>query len=212
MLLSKENKTYGFRSIKGAIWVLPIVIFLFVHFQASAYGLKGWYSLQSYMGYETNPQQSAITGSNQDSNSYQNGGSSQSGSGYGGLSGQDGVNPFQAAMSNQNGSNTTSSNDLVDFNDSAPSKSNTGGWGSSGDWGNTNTSNDGWDNNWGDSPAKQKSEPAVAKPQTTTTTKKATPKKQDSWGNDADEWENWLNDDSTSYKSTPSPRAGKKGD
>eukprot|EP00111_Clytia_hemisphaerica_P018773 TCONS_00055515-protein len=175
--------------------------------KASSYGMKGWYSLQSYMGYETNPQQSAITANNQD-NSYQNGGSSQSGSGYGGLTGQDGVNPFQAAMSNQN----SSSNDLVDFNDSASSKSNSGGWGSTGDWEKATPANDGWDDNWGDSPAKKKNEPAVVKSQTTTATKKTTPKKQDSWGNDADEWENWLNDDSTSYKSTPSPRAGKKGD
>lgn len=36
--------------------------------------------------------------------------------------------------------------------------------------------------------------------------------KQDSWGNDVDEWENWLNDDSTSHKDSPSLKAGKKGD
>ena len=42
--------------------------------------------------------------------------------------------------------------------------------------------------------------------------------KRDSWGNDTDAWENWLNDDSSSYQSSPStatkrsPRAGKKGE
>lgn len=159
------------------------------------------------MGYETaNPQQASITSSNGGSDlSNQNGG----GSGYGGLTAQDGVNPFQAAMNRD-----------VDTEDSHKSPSKNDQW-QSNDWGNTNSNDDWNDENWG-SPVKEPS-PRAAKQVSPRAAKQVSPRaakvesktkltKKDSWGNDADEWENWLNDDSTSYKSTPSPRATKKGD
>jgi len=169
--------------------------------------MKGWYNLQSYLGYDATQKTSITEGENGDS--YQNGG----GGAYGGLSGQEGVNPFQAAMSNQN----NDSSDLLDFDGSGRSEQNLSGSGwESNEWNGGSTSNDGWDNSWNNqSPAKTNNPTAAA-------TAKTPPKmtKQDSWGNDADAWENWLNDDSSSYQSSPtttsatkrSPRAGKKGD
>lgn len=170
--------------------------------QASSYGLKSWYSLQSYLGYETNPQQSAITSSESANNSATNG------SGYGGLTGDDGVNPFQAAMNRDAG-------DTMDNN--VASKTTSGNDWDSNDWETTpKKSNDGWnDEDWG-SPtkeAKQVSPKATKQVSPRSAPKKTESKKmtkQDSWGNDADEWENWLNDDSTSYKPKASPRAAKK--
>ena len=152
------------------------------------------------MGYETNPQQAAITSSNgSDNNSTTN---QNGGGGYGGLSAQDGVNPFQAAMNR-------------DANDTVDNKVSNSEW-KSNNLGNTK-SNDDWNNDdWG-SPAEEPKQvsPRAAKqvsPRSGKSENKKKVTKQDSWGNDTDEWENWLNDDSTSYKSTPSPRATKKGD
>lgn len=125
---------------------------------------------------------------------------------YGGLSKDDGVNPFQEAMAKQNQENGHSDS----------SGWNSENWGSNAesadDWGRDNKDVDHWNNaDWGDSPKKAE-KTASAKPKQTKTTKVT---KKDSFGNDMDAWENWLNDDSSpvaSTKKTHSPQPTKKGD
>lgn len=173
--------------------------------KAQSYGLKGWYNLQSYLGYENSAKLALTEGGNDRTDGRQNG----MGGGYGGLTGEEGVNPFQAAMS----SNKTESNDPHDFSAGSDNQNNRDCWNSQ-DWDAQKSS--GWNDSW-DSPKKSTDMSSVknsAKPKVATTPKVT---KQDSWGNDTEEWENWLNDDSTSYNSTMpatkrSPRAGKKGD
>lgn len=168
--------------------------------------MKGWLGLQSYLGYDSK--------SIQDSESSNSTNGAGVGGAYGGLSGDDGVNPFQAAMSQQNGGARNENNsDLLNFDDDNNSsktvnKQNGGGWESQ-DWGsNVANKNDGWDDNSWDVD-NNKTSTQKTSPRAATKSKSPTPKvtKQDSWGNDVDAWEDWLNDDSTAYK----PKT-KKGD
>lgn len=181
--------------------------------------MKGWYGLQSYLGYDTTSNK-AIQGGSEDTTTNSNEGVG-SGGAYGGLSGDDGVNPFQAAMSKQNGSSGAEDN-LLNFVDDVNAQTTTAmnqkddGW-KSNDWGDDVAAdkNDGWNDTWGDDSAS--SQKSTTKPKSQKAAKSPTPKvtKQDSWGNDVDEWEDWLNDDSTSYKppaSKTSPNNRKKGE
>lgn len=168
-----------------------------IKFQAQEYGLKGWSSLQSYLGYDATNK--AIKNETQFE-------SRETVGQYGGLSKDADVNPFQEAIAKQNQENGYSDN----------SGWNSENWGSNAesaeDWGGDNKYVDDWNNtDWGDSPKKTQ-KTVSANPKQTKTTKVT---KKDSFGNDMDAWENWLNDDSSpvaSTKKTHSPQPTKKGD
>jgi len=149
--------------------------------KAQEYGMKGWYNIQSYLGYDSNKAIKPADDTNFNGNT-----DTYSGGGYGGLQEQQDVNPFQAAMSSQhkndiNNGWSTHANQTEDVTN---------------DWGNNDSSaDDGWNTNSWDSPVKTKDTTPV-KPKTTSA-KKPVVTKKDSWGNDMGAWEDWLNDDTT---------------
>ncbi|XP_065670255.1 ADP-ribosylation factor GTPase-activating protein 1 isoform X3 [Hydra vulgaris] len=139
--------------------------------KAQEYGLKGWYNLQSYIGYNN----SAIT--NQGEKTFINSAKSQTKQEhnvgfYGGDSTNNGVNPFQEVVLKKQ--------DLT--HSSEDSGWDSAEWGSSNDW---------------DDDSNPKTNVTSEKHNKNNGTKKLM--KRDSWGNDPDEWENWLNDD-TNHK------------
>lgn len=160
--------------------------------KAQEYGVKGWYNLQSYLGYSTNQ---SITNQEATGNSSSEMQEKQDAGGYGGLSADNGVNPFQAAMESRKKEKEESrTEDLLGASSSGAND----GW-ETADW--DGESRDDWNSDdWGNE-------------QTPVKTKKKNIIKQDSWGNDVDEWENWLNEDSTtSAPKNRSPAVRKKGE
>lgn len=154
--------------------------------------MKGWYNLQSYLGYSTNQ---SITNQEATGNSSSEMQEKQDAGGYGGLSADNGVNPFQAAMESRKKEKEESrTEDLLGASSSGAND----GW-ETADW--DGESRDDWNSDdWGNE-------------QTPVKTKKKNIIKQDSWGNDVDEWENWLNEDSTtSAPKNRSPAVRKKGE
>ena len=151
--------------------------------------MKGWYNLTTYLGYDSNKsikvdgEKSNISSSNSPQLE-----SKHDAGGYGGLTSDDGVNPFQAAMAKNKQEN--SNENLLG------GTSVTDGWETT-EWEGETSNN--WDNDWEKetSPVKVKAKGGL--------------KKQDSWGNNTDEWEAWLNDDSGTVTNSDS-KGGKKGD
>lgn len=164
--------------------------------KVSDYGVKGWYNLQSYLGYETKAiENSPVSSSHNnmqqpDASTHVTNGENLASHNVGSEANNDWNNDGwgndeNTKVGHQNGS----ADDCNDTKVPAKKVDKTNGWND--DWGSSESTaksvkapvaaGNGWDDDWKDTSFKKKSA------------------KKDSFG--ADELENWLNDDTTSSKS-----------